>query len=458
MKSPIGEYAMGSPMSGPRVNLEVGEGTGSNYQRRKIVVVMVGLPARGKTYVSRRICRYLNWLGIVTKVFNVGNYRRKMLGAEAMADFFDNDNAEALAQREKVAKATLDDMVHWLRTSKGRVAFFDATNTTLARRKWVYNELVEADLDSFFIENVCEDEAFIDRNIRAAKTSMPDYDNMSEEEAVKDFRARIEAYRRVYIPLSKENDSERSWMKVIDAGKNVEVHNSKTYLQSRIAYFCLNARLNPGQSFYFSRHGESLANVAGLVGCDTRLSPRGEEYALSLYKFMLKEGKTDIQVWTSTLKRTRQTAAYFPSECCTEWRALVEIDAGKCDGLTYKQIEEQWPEEYKMREENKFDFRYPMGESYRDVVQRLEPVIMELERRSNVLVVGHQAVLRCLMAYFQDVPNEELPYTKIPLHTVLKLTPNTYSCDVEYFSTNIPSVNTHRCKSASADPPAEDKK
>jgi hypothetical protein len=30
------------------------------------------------------------------------------------------------------------------------------------------------------------------------------------------------------------------------------------------------------------------------------------------------------------------------------------------------------------------------GESYRDVVIRLEPVIMELERQENVLVVGHQ--------------------------------------------------------------------
>lgn len=30
------------------------------------------------------------------------------------------------------------------------------------------------------------------------------------------------------------------------------------------------------------------------------------------------------------------------------------------------------------------------GESYRDVVVRLEPVIMELERQENILIVGHQ--------------------------------------------------------------------
>lgn len=37
---------------------------------------MVGLPARGKTYISRKICRYLNWLGFKSRVFNIGNYRR----------------------------------------------------------------------------------------------------------------------------------------------------------------------------------------------------------------------------------------------------------------------------------------------------------------------------------------------------------------------------------------------
>lgn len=41
-------------------------------------------------------------------------------------------------------------------------------------------------------------------------------------------------------------------------------------------------------------------------------------------------------------------------------------------------------------------------QSYQDLVQRLEPVIMELERQENVLVICHQAVLRCLLAYFLD--------------------------------------------------------
>ena len=41
------------------------------------------------------------------------------------------------------------------------------------------------------------------------------------------------------------------------------------------------------------------------------------------------------------------------------------------------------------------------GESYRDVVVRLEPVIMELERQENILIIGHQVRLDllCVVVY-----------------------------------------------------------
>jgi len=35
------------------------------------VIVMVGLPARGKTYMAKKLTRYLNWIGIDTKGIDV---------------------------------------------------------------------------------------------------------------------------------------------------------------------------------------------------------------------------------------------------------------------------------------------------------------------------------------------------------------------------------------------------
>ena len=87
-------------------------------------------------------------------------------------------------------------------------------------------------------------------------------------------------------------------------------------------------------------------------------------------------------------------------------------------------------------------------QSYEDLVARLEPVIMELERQSNVLVVSHQAVLRCILAYFKNQNQEDLPYIKVPLHTVMKLTPVAYGCEIAYQKFEIDAADTHRDKPA----------
>lgn len=41
--------------------------------------------------------------------------------------------------------------------------------------------------------------------------------------------------------------------------------------------------------------------------------------------------------------------------------------------------------------------------------------------------------MRCLYAYFLDLPSEEIPYLSIPLHTVIKLTPQAYGCSEKRF-------------------------
>jgi len=56
----------------------------SNQLNDKLVIGMVGLPARGKTYVAWKLSRYLNWLGIRTRVFNIGEYRRHLVGASEL--------------------------------------------------------------------------------------------------------------------------------------------------------------------------------------------------------------------------------------------------------------------------------------------------------------------------------------------------------------------------------------
>ncbi|EXJ65825.1 6-phosphofructo-2-kinase [Cladophialophora psammophila CBS 110553] len=46
----------------------------------KLIIIMVGLPARGKSYIVKKIARYLNWLQHPTRIFNVGDRRRVAAG------------------------------------------------------------------------------------------------------------------------------------------------------------------------------------------------------------------------------------------------------------------------------------------------------------------------------------------------------------------------------------------
>ncbi len=193
-----------------------------------------------------------------------------------------------------------------------------------------------------------------------------------------------------------------------------------------------------------------MFNVSGQIGGDADLSPRGFRYASELPALVRNSaGDAPLTVWTSTLKRTAQTAAHLPYEKLS-WKALDELDSGVCDGLTYADIEQQYPADFAARDADKYNYRYLGGESYRDVVIRLEPIIMELERSENILIVTHQAVLRCIYAYFMGSNQEQSPWMEVPLHCLIRLTPRAYKTEEERMFADVPAVSTWREKGSKA--------
>ncbi|KAG8554501.1 hypothetical protein GDO81_003812 [Engystomops pustulosus] len=408
------------------------------------MIIMVGLPARGKTYISKKLTRYLNWIGTPTKVFNVGQYRREAVQTYKNYEFFRSDNQEAMKIRKQCALNALKDVNTYLTREEGQVAVFDATNTTRERRSMILQFAKNRGFKVFFIESICDDPDIIAENITQVKLSSPDYKDCDREKVVEDFLKRIECYQMTYEPLHDDMDSDLSYIKIFNVGSRYLVNRVQDHIQSRTVYYLMNIHVTP-RSIYLSRHGESELNLTGRIGGDSGLSNRGKQFAHALGNFVKSQNITDLKVWTSHMKRTIQTAEALgvPYE---QWKALNEIDAGVCEEMTYEEIQEHFPEEFALRDQDKYRYRYPKGESYEDLVQRLEPVIMELERQENVLVICHQAVMRCLLAYFLDKSAEELPYLKCPLHTVLKLTPVAYGCKVESIYLNIEAVNTHREK------------
>ncbi|KAG2471470.1 F264 bisphosphatase, partial [Polypterus senegalus] len=342
------------------------------------LIVTVGLPARGKTYISKKLTRYLNWIGVPTKEFNVGQYRRRYVKIYKSFEFFSPDNEEGLKIRKQCASTALNDVQQYLSSEGGQVAVFDATNTTRERRNVIIKFADQNGYKVFFVESICEDPDVINANIVQVKLGSPDYADCNTDEAVEDFMKRIKCYENSYETLDEVLDKDLSYIKVMDVGQRYLVNRVIDHIQSRIVYYLMNIHITP-RSIYLCRHGESDLNIKGKIGGDSGLSERGKK--------------------------------------------------GVCEEMSYEEIQEHYPLEFALRDQDKYRYRYPKGESYEDLVQRLEPVIMELERQENVLVICHQAVMRCLLAYFLDKSAEELPYLKCPLHTVLKLTPVAYDYD-----------------------------
>ncbi|EKX50659.1 hypothetical protein GUITHDRAFT_161860 [Guillardia theta CCMP2712] len=420
-------------------------------QGDKLVIAMVGLPARGKTYIANKLQRYLSFFhGAPTQVFNVGNYRRKMFGSCVEHDFFDHSNPEGVKARRECSHAALEDLKKFISSGmeKGRVAIFDATNNTRTRRQWLIDELspiLQSKSHIIFVESVCEDENMVENNIRATKLSMPDYQSMEPDVAVADFKKRIAHYMQHYEPLS-DQDKEYSWIKTVNGGQQVVLNKIFGYLPGRIASFVMNLHTSP-KMIYLTRHGQSEYNLTQKIGGDSSLTAHGEEYATALAAWVHKNILVDnprARLWTSTLKRTIETGKHIRHDEIMldgqpwivmrprEWHALDEIHAGIFDGMTYAEIEAADPEEFAMRKKDKLGYRYPRGESYLDVFQRLDTIIHELERqRDHVLIIAHQGILRILLGYlmWNEVKDrEECPHISIPLNTIKCLKPHAYGC------------------------------
>lgn len=432
-------------------------GAKPDYSGEKIVVAMVGLPARGKSYLSNKLMRYLRWREYNVRVFNVGQLRRAVARSDTTcnsskpspshnADFFDEKNKEAKKLRDQLAHKCLEELIKWLKEGGGNVGILDATNTTKARRKMLADRVAcESNMRLLFLESICTDPKVIAENVAVkVRSSDPDYAKLNSEQAKEDFLRRIKNYEAVYQPLD-EDGTERhySYCKIIDVGRSASLNLINSYLESQIAFYLLNLHVTP-RNIFISRHGESQFNVEGKIGGDSDLSERGWQYARALPKLIHDNiGDAPLTVWHSSLRRTGQTASFlnYPK---LVWNSLDELDAGVCDSMTYEEIEKFYPEDYASRDDDKFNYRYRGGESYRDLVVRLEPVIMELERQDNILIVGHQAIIRALYAYFMGYDQNDLPYIKVPLHTVIKLTPKAYGCDEVRYPLPIEAVDTHR--------------
>jgi len=102
---------------------------------------------------------------------------------------------------------------------------------------------------------------------------------------------------------------------------------------------------------------------------------------------------------------------------------LDPFNAGDCSNLSESKLNERFPEIYKTFKSDMFHFRFPNGESYADLVHRLDPFILQIERFTvPVIVVAHVSVIKVIYCYFMKSQQiNVVPDLEIPKYSVIEL-------------------------------------
>ena len=398
-----------------------------------LLICMVGLPARGKTYTSRRIMRYLAWLGVKCQVFNVAIYRRKNVGFPRAEYFnFDEESKDGphAGKLLEVLEQALDDTFRWLMEGRGQVAIFDGTNHTRMRREIIINKLggLLPRERMIFIEmgDICGGAS---TSIpEEAVTSMPEYIGTDPKEALNDFRLRLEKYERSYEPISKCEGVPH-----VKYGRNkMSVHDMNGYIAGRLAFLLMNMKVMHRTVFLCLTGEDEELDIANEGGSEVRTPPvtcarvgSGSGFGASASALGAEAGgqqrnhnplldsanlRNALEGLIETEEKMKEREALEPLGDRFA-RALVNlldtsvpkgepVTVWSCQDTaghaTVKYLQALGYNTVFWRYLGEFGFSVAqkiMGETYEDIIERLEPIIFEIERcDTHLLICGHPRV------------------------------------------------------------------
>ncbi|PUU73648.1 6-phosphofructo-2-kinase-domain-containing protein [Tuber borchii] len=417
--------------------------SGRLFHSGKIAIVTVGLPARGKTHVSVALSRYLRWLGVKTHAFHLGDYRREHMGPgnDVPHDyFFVNASPSSVKLRQTILQKCRFDLYHFLDREMGQVAIYDAVNPTAEGRKQLSKEFLKHEIQTIFIESYVDDPKIIEQNVRGVKISSPDYQGWNPNDAVQDYIRRMGAK----IPHFETMDEhELNYIKMINAGERIIVNNCRFgYLPNRIVFYLMNLHIKSRRT-YFARSG--VATGEDSYKADGLLCDEGESYSQRLCNALLehrekereefvKQGGNDeelkpLTVWTSTRRRTVQTAAHLQERGfkVKQRPQMSQLNPGNSN-MTEEEIKAHYPADWDKHQLDPYHHRFPRGESYHDLAVRMEPIILELEREKNdLLIIAHESVLRVLYGYLMACSTSDIPSLKFPRNEIVEILPESYN-------------------------------
>jgi len=473
----------------------------------RLLIVMVGLPGRGKSFISRKLQSYFRWRGAECEVFNVGKYRREFTAQHrkelrrqssndkifssssetggASAGFFDPSNDEAKKLRENVAMFALNKLFGWmgekLEEGEERVAIFDATNSTKARRASILNEISTKyykkygeNLGVVFLESICDDQELLDDNFRQKVKYSPDFAGMTEEEAMRDLKERVQNYEAAYERIEDDSISYiqifnlsskllanqiygRMSKSIVPALMMWHVGNRPIFLcragmtlseeklkeelrslpriHSNVSITSMGSKRNRGDrlgskgllfrkklSLFMEKEVEKFIMESGEgmldsirnfnAGTSQRIDPNLMAYLRDkVLDVNLEEDDSSssgssvlptfpCKVMCSTMPRAIETSELqkdfeFEQELAVDqYSNLNPLDKGDFSGFEIEEICEKDPDWYNELVQDSYRTRFPGGESYKDLVTRLESCVIDMEMQVGISDLKNSVCLR----------------------------------------------------------------
>jgi broad specificity phosphatase PhoE len=164
---------------------------------------------------------------------------------------------------------------------------------------------------------------------------------------------------------------------------------------------------------YLLRHGATANNLADPPllqgrGVDLELSDAGRQQAACAAELLAKQRLA--AVYSSPLIRARQTAEIIakPHGLAVQLvSAIEEVDVGRWEGRSWKEISRTEPEPYRQFIADSANHGYLGGENMNQVLDRCVPALNDLMRQhlgAEIAVSSHNVVNRVYVASLLGVP------------------------------------------------------
>ena len=184
----------------------------------------------------------------------------------------------------------------------------------------------------------------------------------------------------------------------------------------------------------FIRHGQTDWNVQGKIqgSYDSELNATGIEQAMSLSEKLFNLNYKFSKIYSSPQKRALKTAEILSKSSNVDYisvKDLQEMNMGKWEGLSWREVEENYPNEYKEWHLNRRYTKTPEGESYQDMLERVLKAIHKIinENNENVVIVSHSAVIMCLQCYVTNTPFNDMLKFKTKNANITEIDSNSFN-------------------------------